>query len=75
LKKNGEPDKKMIKVVIYAYFVNCLKQIDIEEEVPDTSTIFDQNACKKDMNKDVYGVGKTIYVISLRNLQQCYKRG
>jgi hypothetical protein len=31
LKKNGEPDKKMIKVMIYAYFVNSLKQIDIEE--------------------------------------------
>jgi hypothetical protein len=49
LKKKGELDKKTIEVVIYGVLSELFKQIDIEEGAPGTSTISDQDACKKEM--------------------------
>ena len=63
LKKKGKLDKKAIEVVIYGVLSELFKQIDIEEGARGTSTISDQDACKKEMHKDVYGVEKTIYLI------------
>ena len=75
LKKKGKLDKKAIEVVIYGVQMSELfKQIDIEEGARGTSTISDEDACKKEMHKDVYGVEKTIYLIPYnQNLEESHE--
>jgi hypothetical protein len=64
LRKKGELDKKTIEVVTYGVLKELFEQMDIEERAPGTSTIMDQDACKKELYDDVYGSKAMTYVIS-----------
>lgn len=64
LRKKGELDKKTVEVVIYGVLSELFEQMDKEEKAPGTSTILNQDSCKKELHDDIYRSKKTTYIVS-----------